>query len=163
MWRFGLKRTGRYAAGLLGAVLLAAAVSAIGAKAGFAAALAQHLVALGRFDFGTSTITANPAAVDVARRLPATLELVGGGAVIAIVAGVLLGLLLSWGRALRAAAPLIQFVAAAPVFCGGLALLWLANKVHWNISAQKGLALWPALLHGDIGGVAAALPSFALP
>jgi peptide/nickel transport system permease protein len=163
MWRFGLGQVGHYAAGLLGAMLLALVVSALGAKAGFTATLLEHLAALFRFDLGTSTITADPAAVDVARHLPATLELVGAGAVIAVVAGVILGLVLSWGRVLRAAAPLIQLVAAAPVFCAGLALLWFANRVHWDISAQKGLALWPALLHGDAGAITGALPAFALP
>lgn len=163
MWRFGFRQAARFVAGILGALLLAAAVSAIGTKSNFPAALLEHLAALSRLNFGTSTITANPAATEVARRLPATLELVGGGAVIAIVAGLPLGLLLSWGRALRAAAPLIQFVAAAPVFCGGLALLWLANRFHWDVSAQKGLALWPALLIGDASAIASALPAFALP
>jgi len=163
MWRIGLKETGRYAAGLLGALLLAAIVSAMGAKAGLPAAALARVLALARFDFGTSAMTAMPAAAEMARRLPATLELVGGGAVVAILIGGPLGLLLSWGRALRAAAPLIQFVAAAPVFCAGLALLWLAHRFHWDVSAQKGLLFWPALLHGDAAGIAAALPAFALP
>jgi peptide/nickel transport system permease protein len=163
MWRFGLKETGRYAAGLLGALLLAATVSAVGAKAGLLAAVLERLLALTRLDFGTSAMTAMPAVDEISKCLPATLELVGGGAVIAIVVGAPFGLLLSWGRALRAAAPLIQIVAAAPAFCAGLALLWLAHRFHWDVSAQRGLLLWPALLRGDAAGIVAALPAFGLP
>jgi peptide/nickel transport system permease protein len=163
MLRFGLRETGRYAAGLLGALLLAAVVPALGAHAGvLAAALARfgHLLHL---DFGPSAMTAAPAALELAKRLPATFALIGGGALIALLLGLPLGLLLSWGRALRAGAPLIQIVAAAPVFCAGLALLWLAHRFQWDVSAKVGLSLWPALMQGDGAGIAHALPAFGLP
>jgi peptide/nickel transport system permease protein len=163
MWRIGLRQTGRYVAGLLGALLLAAVVSAMGARSGFASAALARMLALTRLDFGTSAMTTMPAALEVARRLPATWELLGGGAVIAVLVGVPLGLLLGWSRALRAGAPLIQIVAAAPVFCAGLLLLWLAHRFHWDVSAQKGLTFWPALLRGDAAATLAALPALGLP
>ena len=157
--RFGLKETGRYAAGLLGALLLAAAVPMAGAGV---PALAR-VAALLRLDFGLSAMSATPAAAELAKRLPATLELIGGGALVAVLLGLPLGILLSWSRALRAGAPLIQLVAAVPAFCGGLALLWLAHRFQWDVSARSGLSFWPALLSGDGAGVVRALPAFGLP
>ena len=131
MVRFGLSQTGRYAAGLLGALLLAAIVQAMGAEGGFVQACAARLAAMAHFDFGASAMTGARASSEVAKHLPATLELLGGGAVVALLLGLPLGLILSWGRALRAGAPLIQIVAAAPVFCAGLALLWIAHRAQW--------------------------------
>ena len=159
MLRFGLKETGRFAAGLLGALLLATVVPAAGAGV---PALAR-VAALLRLDFGLSAMTTMPVAAELAKRLPATLELIGGGVLVAILFGLPLGLLLSWSRALRAAAPLIQLVAAAPVFCAGLVLLWLAHRFQWDVSARTGLSFWPALLRGDGAGVVRALPAFGLP
>ncbi len=163
MVRFGLTQTGRYAAGLLGALLLAAVVSAMGAGGGFAHAALARAIALIHLDFGNSAMTASPAMGELAKRLSATFELVAGGAVLALLLGLPLGLLLSWGRVLRAGAPLIQIVAAAPVFCAGLALLWIAHHFAWDVSARMGLSLWPALLGGDFAGAARALPAFGLP
>jgi peptide/nickel transport system permease protein len=163
MVRFGLAQAGRYAAGLLGALLLAALVQAMGGEGGFFHASALRLAALAHFDFGTSAMTGARAAGEVARRLPATLGLLGGGAVVALLLGVPLGLILSWGRALRAGAPLIQIVAAAPVFCAGLALLWIAHRAQWDVTAATGLGFWPALLAGDGSGALKALPAFGLP
>jgi peptide/nickel transport system permease protein len=163
MVRFGLNETGRLAAGILGALLLAAAVSASGMHGGFVTAAAQRALALAHLDFGTSDMTGAPALHELASRLPATLELLAGGGLIALVTGVPLGLLLSWGKALRAGAPLIQIVAAAPVFCAGLALLWIANRFAWDVSAKTGLAFLPALFSGDFSSAARALPAFGLP
>jgi len=52
------------------------------------------------------------------------------------------------GPVRRAAAPLIQIVAAAPIFCAGLALVFAAsNLLHWpvpmNGGARVGFALFP--------------------
>jgi len=159
MLRFGLRETGRYAAGLLGALLLAAAVPVFGAGVPAPARFAALL----RLDFGPSAMTAIPAVAELAKHLPATLDLICGGTLVAVLLGVPLGLVLSWGRALRAGAPLIQLVAAAPVFCAGLALLWLAHRFQWDVSARSGLSFWPALLGGDGAGVMRALPAFGLP
>jgi peptide/nickel transport system permease protein len=160
MVRFGVRETGRYAAGLLGALLLAALVS--GAGGGLHGVMARA-GALLHLDFGASAMTAAPAVGELASRLPATLELLGGGALIALVLGVPLGLLLSWGRALRAGAPLIQLVAAAPVFCAGVALLWIADRFQWDVSAKSGLSFWPSLARGDMAGMAHAAIAFGLP
>jgi peptide/nickel transport system permease protein len=163
MVRFGLSQTGRYAAGLLGALLLAAIVQAMGAEGGFVQACAARLAAMAHFDFGASAMTGARASSEVAKHLPATLELLGGGAIVALLLGLPLGLILSWGRALRAGAPLIQIVAAAPVFCAGLALLWIAHRAQWDVTAKTGLTFWPSLFGGDIAGVFGALPAFGLP
>jgi len=167
MLRFGLKQAGRLALGLLGAIVLAALVAAAGSHApglsAYANIVVARLVAFGHLDFGTSAITANPAWDDLARRLPVTLELLGFGAVVAVVIGTPVGLLLSAGRVLRAGAPLLQIVAAAPVFCAGLGLLWLSERVlHWT-GAPHDTSFVSALLSGDTDAMAAELRSVALP
>ena len=167
MWLFGLRQAGRLALGLLGAILLAALVAAASERspgtAAYARAVLSHLLSFGRLDFGTSTVSDGSAWADLARRLPATLELLGFGAVIAVVIGTPVGLLLSAGRVLRAGAPLLQIVAAAPVFCAGLGLLWLSARVlHWA-GAPQDTSFLAALLSGDLDAIEAGLRAVALP
>lgn len=136
MWRFGLRQGAQLALGLAGAILLAAMVAAADdARAGAGAFLSAMLAHLGSFlhlDFGASTISGESALAELRARLPVTLELAGLGGIVALAIGAPLGILLGTERPLRAAAPLIQIVAAIPVFCVGLALMWLAaNVLHW--------------------------------
>jgi peptide/nickel transport system permease protein len=168
MWGFGLRRFARLILGLIGAVLLAGAVAAlppaghagVGAPA-YLMAWATHLGEILRLDFGVSQVSALPAADELARRLPITLELVGAGAVVALILGVPLGLILGTGQRLRAAAPLVQIVAAAPVFCAGLMLLWLADHVlGWHEGRRLGGALWSTTGHADLSQQ---LRAFVLP
>lgn len=161
MWRFALRQAGRFALGLMGAVLFAALVSSLSRPVG--GGLLMRLLAALRFDFGLSAISAGPAWSELSRSFPATLELAGFGAVIALVVGAPVGILLSAGRVLRAGAPLIQVVAAAPVFCAGLALLWLSARVlHWT-GAAPGTSLLAALAAGNGRDAIAALEAVALP
>jgi peptide/nickel transport system permease protein len=70
---------------------------------------------------------------------------------------------LSAGRVLRAGAPLIQIVAAAPVFCAGLGLLWLSARVlNWT-GAPRAVALVTAMGHANRAEFEAALRAIALP
>jgi len=164
MWRFGLRQAGRLALGLLGAIILAALVSAAAehGSAAYGRAVLAHLLAFGRLDFGTSAISDGSAWGELARRLPVTLELLGFGALVAVVIGTPVGILLSAGRILRAGAPLIQIVAAAPVFCAGLGLLWLSERVlHWTGAPPT--SFLAALMSGDLEAVQAALRAVALP
>ncbi|MGH6871533.1 MAG: ABC transporter permease subunit [Rhizomicrobium sp.] len=163
MLRYGLSETGRFAAGLLGALLLAATISAMGAQAGFAAALLARAVSLLRLDFGASALTGAPALGDFAQHLAPTLQLLGGGAALALVAGVPLGLALNSRRMRALAAPVLEIAASAPVFCAGLALLWIAHRMGWDVSAATGASFWPALLQGDSAAASRALPAFGLP
>jgi peptide/nickel transport system permease protein len=169
MWGFGLRQAGRLALGLLGAFLLAGAIAAlpVAGQAGATAYFAgwwTHLESFAQLDFGTSQVTALPAAAELARRLPATLELVGAGALIALVLGVPLGLLLGTGQRMRAGAPLVQIVAAAPVFCAGLALLWLAAHVlGWPVGHHLGAAVSAQTAESGSAGLEGFLRSFALP
>lgn len=163
MVRFGLNETGRLAAGLLGALLLAVVVSALGAGGGFAAAAAARAIALSHLDFGQSVLTGAPAARELAAHLPATLELLAGGFCIAIVVALPLGLLLSWSRALSGAGALLQVLAAIPLFAAGLALLWIAHRSSLDVSAKTGLAFWPDLFRGDFVGALNAIAAFGLP
>jgi peptide/nickel transport system permease protein len=158
MWQAVL----RFALGLLGATLLAAAVAAVAAHGGhYAGAFVAHLFAFAHLDFGTSSLSGLPAATLVGGRLLATFELMTVGAVIALLVGLPLGVLLGRSRRLRAAAPLIQLVAAAPVFCAGLGLLWISVHVfHAPYVPQA--EPWPALANGMADAVRA-LNALALP
>lgn len=167
MWRFGLRLAGRFALGLLGAVLLAACVSALAVKShgfgAFAGDVAMRLLAIIHLDFGLSAVSALPAGAELAQSLPATLELVGFGALLALVIGTPVGILLSAGKVLRAGAPLIQIVAAAPVFCAGLGLLWLSQQVlHWT-GEPRAVSLASAIAQGNIPELESALRAIALP
>lgn len=167
MLRFWLKLTGRFAAGLVGATLLAACVSALSSTGHhdgtFVHAVVTRLMAIGHFDFGLSAVSAVPARIELARSLPPTLELVGLGAVIAFAIGVPVGILLSASKTLRAGAPLIQIVAAAPVFCAGLGLLWLSDRVlHWT-GAPREASLVAEIGRGNFNDVELALRAIALP
>lgn len=145
MLRFTLQEAARLALGLLGAILIAAAVAAL-AEPGARMAIWPFLIAVGRalngyahLDLGTSAISAQPVLDELSRTLPWTLVLVTAGLVIAVGLGVPLGLLFGAGPVRRAAAPLMQIVAAAPVFCAGLALAWLAvNVFRWPIAMAGG-------------------------
>jgi ABC-type dipeptide/oligopeptide/nickel transport system permease component len=141
MWRVTLRESGRLVLGLFGALLLAAMISALSvAGAGqsidaYFAALGQRLFAFAQLDFGPSAISDNGAAQELAAHAPVTLTLVVLGLVIAFLFGAPLGLLLSSGAVRRATAPVVQIVSAAPVFCAGLALAFLArNLLGWPAS-----------------------------
>ncbi|MGD0190232.1 MAG: ABC transporter permease subunit [Rhizomicrobium sp.] len=161
MWQ--LRQVLKFVLGLLGAVVLAAAVAAVPEPGGHYqlrfvfVRIADFL----QFRFGASSITGLPAAQEVAARLPATLELIAIGAVIAFLLGAPLGFLLGRGRGLRAAALLVQLIAAAPVFCAGLGLIWLAARVfHWTYMPQP--LPWPAMAAGGATALAA-LKALSLP
>jgi ABC-type dipeptide/oligopeptide/nickel transport system permease component len=133
MGRLLVRQALRFASGLLGAVLLAAALSALAhsddTAATFAPAFLSRLAAMAQFDFGSSQVSGGSAFGTVAAALPYTAGLLALGAVVAIGVGVPLGFLLRWPTAQRAIAPLIQIVAATPVFCASLALIWLSVRV----------------------------------
>lgn len=138
MLRFALREGGRLVLGLFGALILAAAVSAASVAgsgqsfAAYFAAFAQRLYAFVQLDLGPSAISDNGAAWELVAHAPVTLTLVGFGIVIAFVFGAPLGLVFSSGPVRRATAPVIQIVSAAPVFCAGLALAFLArNGFGW--------------------------------
>jgi peptide/nickel transport system permease protein len=160
MWH--VRQAFTFGLGLFGALILAAAVAAVPAREShyLRAALAR-LLDFARLDFGASSISGLRAVAVVGARLPATLELMAAGAIVAVLVGIPLGVWLGRGRALRAAAPLLQLVAAAPVFCAGLGLLWLSARVlHWTYAPQP--LPWPAL--GEGGQTALmALKALALP
>ncbi|MEI9887213.1 MAG: DJ-1/PfpI family protein [Rhizomicrobium sp.] len=154
MLRFVLREAGRLALGLLGAVLLAAAVSALAApqagdgSLGFLIAWGRTLAAVLNLDFGRSAMSGNAALEELTAHLPLTLGLVAEGFAVALLVGIPVGLLFGAGPARRAAAPLIQIVSAAPIFCAGLALAFAAaNLLHWPVpiagGVKSGLALWP--------------------
>jgi len=147
MLRFVLREAGRTGLGLAGAVLLAAAISAL-AMPGAGDGLWHFLVAWGRtldafahLDFGHSAMTGATAREELAARLPLTLGLVLEGLLVALIVGIPVGFLFGAGPARRAAAPLVQVLSAAPIFCAGLALAFLAaNLLHWPVPRGTGVA-----------------------
>jgi peptide/nickel transport system permease protein len=160
MRRFALRESGRLAFALLGALLLAAAVSALSLPGahdgmrGFLAAMASRLLAYVEFDLGPSAISGLGAAQDLLARGPTTLTLVLQGIVIAAVFGIPLGLLSSAASLRNALAPLGQFVSAVPVFCAALLLAYVANRLFGP--ALQGTPVM--LLPRDLAGWSQALP-----
>ena len=146
MLNFAARQTGRFALGLLGAMVLAAAISAIAAPRApglgpFLQAAGLRLWAFVQFDFGKSAISGFAAIDELGRRVPATLALVLAGGGVALIVGAPLGLLFGAGPIRRAAAPLMQIVTAAPVFCAGLALAYGAvHLLHWPVSVNAAAA-----------------------
>jgi peptide/nickel transport system permease protein len=161
MWRFALRESGRFVLGLFGALLLAAAISALAdagsGAGGFAVLTAERLLDFVRLDFGTGAISGTAAAQELAARAPVTLTLLSLGALIAILFGVPLGLLLGTGPLRRAAAPVIQIVSSAPVFVAGLALAFGAKHVLGWPPSDGAFPQASALLHGDAGAFRTAL------
>jgi peptide/nickel transport system permease protein len=165
MLKFGLRQAGLFVLGLVGALLLAAAVAALAEdRSTFLSALLRHAVQIARLDFGTSVITGKPATAELAGRLEATLELVGSGVLIALLVGVPLGIAFGMRRSLRAAAPLIQIVAAAPVFCAGLALIYVAaNVLGWHDLRYDSTDIFQVLAARDTPRLVHAFHTFSLP
>lgn len=167
MWRTALTESGRWVLALLGALLIAAGVSAMAGPdlQNYAASFAEKLPGLLTLDFGHSAISGAPAAQELAARGPATANILGLGALIAVLLGAPLGLALGTGAMRRATAPLIQIVSAAPIFCAGLALAYLAHHLfgfeqpdaaaaaHLDAAGLRALAL-PAVTVGLAGTAA---------
>jgi peptide/nickel transport system permease protein len=166
MLRIGLWQAGKLIANLIGAALLAAALATLGRHVhGFwpwLGAFADAVTNMARGNFGISSVTGHAAADDLAAVLSSTLQLVSAGLVIALLIGVPLGAFLSASRILRAAAPLMQIIAAAPVFCAALGLIWFAVHVlHWTAPTQTSALSWASLAQPDAWNVT--LRVFALP
>lgn len=144
MLRFTLREAARLALGLFGAIVMTAMIAALSVSAAWHGAWPFVLATIARLadyaylDFGMSSVSGLPVADEIARTLPATLALATAGIVIALLLGVPIGLAFGAGPARRAAAPLIQIVAAAPVFCASLALAYLAARYHWPLTMANG-------------------------
>jgi peptide/nickel transport system permease protein len=144
MLRFTLREAAHLLLGLLGAILMAAMIGALTVPAAwhgaetYGAAVLGQLSGFLRLDFGTSAISGVSVKDELARTLPVTLALATAGIVIALLIGVPIGILFGAGPARRAAAPLIQIVAAAPIFCASLALIALATRFQWPVAMAGG-------------------------
>jgi len=154
MMQFAVRQAGRFALGLLGAAVVTSMISAVPHAHGlapFLEAAGARLLAFAQLDFGKSAISGLKAADELALRLPATLQLVLAGGAVALIAGAPLGLLFGAGPVRRAAAPLVQIVAAAPVFCAGLALAYGAfHLLHWPVSVNAPVASSAPIFSGDL-------------
>jgi len=154
MLRFVLREAGRLALGLLGALLMAAAMAALGAPhagnsvTAFLGAWGEAVLGLARLDFGHSAISGASVPAELGAHLPLTMELVAEGFVVALLVGMPVGFLLGAGPARRAASPLVQLVSAAPTFVAALVLAYAAfHGLHWAVpigtGIKNGLVLWP--------------------
>lgn len=151
MKRFLVRQVAHLLVGVSGAVAVAAVISALGEPRapglpGFLVAVGSRLLHFARLDLGQSAISGLPVLHELGMRLPPTLVLVLTGAVVALIAGMPLGLLFSVGPARRAAGPLVQIITATPLFCAGLALAYGATHLlHWpvSINAPVGAAVAP--------------------
>jgi peptide/nickel transport system permease protein len=166
MWRNGLWQAGKLIANLIGALLFAAVLVALARHAhGFwpvLGAYSDSVVNMVRGDFGHSAVTGHTALADVGAVLSSTLQLVSAGLIVALVVGIPLGAFLSASRILRAAAPLMQIIAAAPVFCAALGLIWFAvHMLHWTAPTQTSALSWASLARPGAWNVT--LRVFALP
>lgn len=137
---FVVQQAARFVVGVLGAILVATAIAALGEPSahtlpGFGMAFLARLWQYLHGNLGLSVISGLPVATDLAARLPATLLLLLMGLGVALAAGLPLGALVAFGKARKVAAPLIQIITATPVFCGGLALAYLAvHGLNWPVS-----------------------------
>ena len=154
MLRFVLLQLGKLVLWLAGALLAAAALSALAAPHGlrdFPGAFLPRLLGYAHLNFGSSSVDGVPAMQTVMAGLPQTLDLLAWGALIAFAVGVPLAVAFGRGAIRRATVPLIQFIGSAPVFCGGLVLAWLAHQFFQ----------WQVATHGD-AGLALGLPAAVL-
>lgn len=165
LW-FVLREAGRLALGLLGALLMAAAMGALaaphaaGSVTAFLAAWGEAVAGFVRLDFGHSAISGASVPAELGAHLPLTMGLVAEGLVVALLVGTPVGFLLGTGPARRAASPLVQLVSAAPIFVAALALAYAAfHGLHWPVpigaGTKNGLVLWP---HNPIEFETALLP-----
>jgi peptide/nickel transport system permease protein len=139
MRNFLARQALRLVVGILGAILIAAVIAAIGEPHphGFLVAAGERLVHFIKGDLGLSAISGLPVLQELALRVPPTVLIVLEGACLALLAGLPLGLLFIFGTARRAAAPLVQIITSTPVFCAGLALAYGAvHLLHWPASVN---------------------------
>jgi peptide/nickel transport system permease protein len=151
MKRFLARQVVQLMGGLVGAALIAVALSAITEPRpanlpAYLLAVVDRLQHLVRGDLGHSVISGAPVLVELARHLPPTLLLLAAGAGVALAVGLPLGIVFAFGALRRVAAPILQIVTATPVFCAGLALAFGAIEIlHWPVgfAARTGLASSP--------------------
>ena len=165
--------------GMVGASASRAAVQAERVRLGMDRSLpVQYVLFLGRAVTGNlqqSLHTHRPVRTDLAQFLPATLELAGSAALLALVLGTLLGLATARGKG-GIARLLMLAGASAPPFLLALGLV-LAFYSHWHLfpasgmistslnapTGPTGVVVLDGLLHGQWAVVSDALWHLALP
>lgn len=120
----------------------------------------HFLLGLIRLDLGNSISTRQPVSQEIARRLPATLELAGAAMLISLLLGVLLGIAAALGRGgpIDFGARLVSlFGVSSPTFWTGL-LFILAFGYYWRIFPMAGRG---TLLHLVLPAFTVSLTSVA--
>jgi peptide/nickel transport system permease protein len=138
---------------------------------------ASYVVRLVRGDMGTSLYTTRPIADDLARRLPATIELTLAAMVVSVAVGIPLGVLSAVWRnspldhALRVLT--VSGLAIASFWLGIMLQLLFAMRLGWTPlngrlqgfppNSITGLFVLDAALTGDLAALTGALSHLALP
>jgi peptide/nickel transport system permease protein len=125
--RVALSRTGQWIAGLNGAVIVSILIGALAQPQdqGYLGALYRQVADVPAFDFGTSSISGDPALEMVLEALINTAQAVLPAFVLANLIGIALGALLSWRRTDIFVLPIFHAARAVPLFCAALFALTL--------------------------------------
>jgi len=158
MWRIWLLRAAEFLGSIAGVILLVSLLTVAAQPPHgvwfFAKDVADQFLRALTGDLGRSATTGAPAMAVAWKAFPVTVQLIASGAVLALLIGLPMGFLLSAGRTLRAAAPLLQIVTAIPVFLIALALVWIAVRSFHMIAPvhPEDTSLTALLRHGDWNG-----------
>jgi peptide/nickel transport system permease protein len=160
MWRDLVFRSVHLMGSLVAAVILAALLMTLSLRAhGFApflSAFSMKLVGILKGDFGVSAARGVPAVALVMLALPATLKLIGLGAVVALALGAPLGTAFGASLVAHTVAPLMELIAALPVFAAALAVLWIAAHLPQAAQGAERETLQTLMLQVAIVGVVGA-------
>ena len=123
----------------------------------------EYLKGLAHFDFGMSVVQRTPAIDIVASRLPYTIELAAGALVVAIGAGIPVGIVMAirrGGALERILAAVVLTGQSVPTFLSGILLIFVfAVKLRWL--PTSGIGGWQALVMPSIALGALSMSTFA--
>jgi peptide/nickel transport system permease protein len=154
------RQTARFGAGLIGAVVFAAALAALGA-AGFTDALIDRVVGIASLDFGPSTISGSDSFASIIPTLADSAILFLPGLGLALVLGVPLGVLLADKHTQAVAGPLTQLARAVPVFCAALLFGVIAAAFLPGIEPGRGMSVQDAIATHNLDTIMEALAAMA--
>jgi peptide/nickel transport system permease protein len=155
------RETARLGAGMVGAVLFAAALAAVGTSP-YADTFIDRVWGLLSLDFGASLLSQTDAIAVILPGLGASAALLVPGLVLAIVLGVPLGALLAERNTQAVAVPLLQLGRAVPVFCAALLIAAATAALVPSVEPGHGLVeLRDAIIANDGAAIVAAMAALA--
>ncbi len=154
------RQTARFGAGIIGAVVFAAALAALGA-AGFTDAFVDRVAGIVSLDFGRSTITGTDSFASIIPALHDSMILLVPGLGLALLLGVPLGVLLAEKRTQTVTGPLTQLARAVTVFCGALLFGVIAAAFIPGTETGRGISVQDAIATHNLDTIMAALAAMA--